>query len=130
MKVARAKLKNKITDTSGDKLRCAVCRGNYQYYIGKRYLNNKERKLAIQLAQKEYYEKLDKEMDRYEKALTIVEDFVENERLQNVYRKLHPARKALVVPVYAPVESLINAFEQTKYEVKALVMRTKQSIIQ
>lgn len=118
IEVVRAKFKNKIVGTSGDKLRCAVCRGHYQYYIGKRYLKKKERKLATQLAQKEYYEKLDKEMLKYEKALTIVENFLENEILQNVYRKLHPARKVLVVPAYRPIEKVIDEFEKIEYECK------------
>ena len=133
IKAIRIKVKKKINNsnnnnnngTSDNKLRCAVCKGHYQYYIGKQYLKNKERKLAVQLAKKEYYEKLDKEMARYEKALTIVEDFVENERLQNVYRKLHPARKVLVDLLYLPVESLINEFEQVKYEGKCFDEKDK-----
>ncbi len=115
LRASRAQIKKKLTYPTNEKLRCTVCRGHYQYYIGKRYLKNKERKIAIKLAEKEYYEKLDKEMAKYEKALSIVEDFVENERLENIYRRLHPARKALVTPVCRLIEMVINEFEQIEY---------------
>lgn len=118
LKETQANIKKKRKNAVSGKLRCAVCKGNYQYYIGKRYLKNSERALAIQLAEKEYYDKLDKEMLRYEKALTIVVDCLENEKLQNIYRKLHPARKVLVEPAYRPIEQVIEEFEQIEYQGK------------
>lgn len=118
LKVARAEMRKKIIDAPDGKLRCAVCRGNFQYYIGKRYLKSEERKLAIQLAEKEYFEKVDKQLAKYEKALEVIEDFIENELLQNIYRGLHPARKALVHPVYRPIEQIVEEFEKITYEGK------------
>lgn len=119
LKAKRAEIKKRIELAPSGTLRCTVCKGNYQYYIGKRYLRNKERKLVIDLAEKEYFVKLDEQMKKYEKALTVVEDFLENEQLQNIYRKLHPARKAVVTPIYKPIELVIEEFEQIKYDGKA-----------
>lgn len=118
LKETRAEVKKRISEAPSGKLRCAVCRGNYQYYIGKRYLKSKEKKLAVRLAEKEYGEKLDKQLGKYERALELIEDFIENERLQNIYRELHPARKAIVTPVYRPIELIVDEFEQITYNGK------------
>lgn len=118
IKKVKAEINKRIADAPNGKLRCAICRGNYQYYIGKRYLNSKEKKLAIRLAEKEYSLKIDKQLRRYEHALEVIEDFIENERLQNIYRELHPARKAVITPLYRPIEEIIEEFEQIKYKGK------------
>lgn len=118
IKAVKAEINKRIAEAPSGKLRCAICRGNYQYYIGNRYLKSKEKKLAIRLAEKEYSLKIEKQLGRYESALEVIEDFIENERLQNIYRELHPARKAIVTPLYRPIEDIIEEFEQIKYEEK------------
>lgn len=45
LKKVKAEVKKRIEKAPSGKLRCAICRGNYQYYIGKRYLKVKERVL-------------------------------------------------------------------------------------
>lgn len=127
LKIARAEVKKRISEAPNGKLRCAICRGNYQYYIGKRYLKVKEKKLAIRLAEKEYSMKIDKQLGKYERALEVIEDFIENERLQNIYRELHPARKALVTPVYRPIEDITEEFEAIIYEGKGFDESDKTS---
>lgn len=118
IKRVQAKIRKSLANAPSGKLKCKICRGNYQYYIGNRYLKKNERRLVIQLAEKEYYEKLEKEMSKYERALTVVEECLEDEKLQNIYRKLHPARKALVDPMYQPIEEVIKEFEEIEYEAK------------
>ena len=127
VKESKAELKKYIDNAPDGKLRCAVCRGNYQYYIGKRYLRNKEKKIAVKLAEKEYGEKLLLQLKKYEHALEVIEDFVENEKLQNIYRMLHSARQALVKPIYKPIELIIEEFEQTSYEGKQFLSEDKTS---
>ena len=118
LRMVQEKIKKKLATAPEGKLKCKICRGNNQYYIGKRYLGKEERKLVIQLAETEYYEKLDKEMSKYAKALVTVIDCLQKEKLQNIYRKLHPARKVLVEPVYRPVEEIIEEFEAIEHETK------------
>ena len=105
----------KVENAPEGKLRCAISKGYFQYYIGNRYLKSKDKKIAIKLAEKEYSLKIDKLIKRYEHALELVLDFIENERLQNIYRELHPARKVLVEPLYRPVEEIVEEFEQLAY---------------
>jgi len=119
IKFAKAEIKKRIAEAPSGTLRCAVCRGNFQYYIGKRYLKAKEKKIAIRLAEKEYSIKINRELGKYERALEVIEDFVANERLQNVYRELHPARKSIVNPIYKPIEHIIEEFEQITYTRRA-----------
>lgn len=118
LKQVKQEIIRKTTNVSGGKLTCRICRGNFQYYDGKRYLKSNERKFATQLAEKEYCEKLYKVVSRYAKALEVIEDIVENERLQNVFRGLHPARQVLVEPIYRPIEQVISEFEQIPCEGK------------
>ena len=105
----------RIKNAPEGKLRCAVNKGYFQYYIGTRYLKSNEKKIAMKIAEKEYCLKISKFINRYEHALKIVLDFMENEYLQNIYRELHPARKALVEPLYRPVEEIVEEFEQRTY---------------
>ena len=127
VKKYKAELKKYVDNAPDGNLRCAVCRGNYQYYIGKRYLKNKEKKIAIKLAEKEYGEKLLRQLKKYEHALEVIKDFVENETLQGIYRKLHPARQVLVKPIYKPIELIIEEFEQIPYEGKQFSSEDKTS---
>lgn len=100
------------------KLRCAVNKGSYQYYIGKQYQNKKKRKLVQRIAQKEYFEEL---LIRIRKRRIAMEKFIhtmEIYRLDSVYDKLHPARKQLVEPFVKPVPEIVKEFEDEKYEGK------------
>ena len=111
----RTIIAKRIENAPEGKLRCAICKGYFQYYIGDRYLKSKEKKIAIKIAEKEYSLKIGKLIGQYERALKVVLDFNENERLQNVYRELHPARKVLVEPLYRPIEEIVVEFEQLTY---------------
>lgn len=97
IKAVKAEINKRIVEAPSGKLRCAICRGNYQYYIGNRYLKSKEKKLAIRLAEKEYSLKIEKQLGRYESALEVIEDFIENERLQNIYRELQVWNKKVTI---------------------------------
>lgn len=108
----------KINAAPEGKLRCAISKGYFQYYIGDRYLKSKEKKTVVKIAEKEYCLKMEKLIRKYEHALEVVCDFIENERLQNVYRELHPARKVIVNPLYRPIEEMIEEFEQVTYKGK------------
>ena len=115
LRKVKATIARKVENAPEGKLRCAISKGYFQYYIGDRYLKSKDKKIAIKLAEKEYSLKIEKLIKRYEHALEEILDFVENERLQNVYRELHPARKVLIEPLYRPVEEMMEEFEQLTY---------------
>ena len=52
-------------------------------------------------------------VDKYE-----VRNYIEEERLQNIYRNLHSGRKVLVTPFYKPIEEIIDEFEKIEYKSK------------
>lgn len=115
IKLAKKEISKRINNAPEGTLRCAICRGSFQYYMGKHYLTSKERNVAVKLAEKEYCSKLLKLLDKYLSALEVVEEFWDKEYLQNLYRELHPARKVLVEPIYSPVENIVEEFENINY---------------
>ncbi len=100
------------------KLRCEVSKGYYQYYLGKEYLGKDKKELIGRLAQNEYGAQLSKKLELYLKKLNELKKLYEKEELEEVYRKLHPARKVLVEPIIPPVEKIIDEFNRIDYEGK------------
>lgn len=113
-----AQVKRFIKGAPEGKLRCAINKGCYQYYIGKEYQGKKKRNLVEKIAQKEYSLQLlgciKKQILALENLLVIREKY----RLDEVYAKLHPARKQLVKPYIKPLESIIEEFEKMEYRGK------------
>lgn len=99
-------------------LRCAVNKGCYQYYIGKEYQGKKKRNLVEKIAQKEYNLQLlgciKKQINALENLLNTLEKY----SLDDVYAKLHPARRQLVKPYIKPLRMLNEEFENIKYKGK------------
>ncbi len=86
-----------------------------QYPRG-RYLKNTEKDLIGKLAQKSYYQKiLKKARYRLKKIETFLNDY-EADELLKVYTHLHPARKALVQPIYLPDELFVQQWERVTYK--------------
>lgn len=100
------------------KLRCAINKGCYQYYIGKEYQGKKKRNLVKKIAQKEYNLQLlgciKKQINALENLLNTLEKY----SLDEVYAKLHPARRQLVKPYIKPLRMFNEEFENIKYKGK------------
>ena len=107
-----------IQEAPNGTLRCAINKGHYQYYVGKEYLNEGKREYATKLAQKEYCLHIDREVKKYQRALRKVRSLYKEQGLENIYRRLHLGRKALVTPLVRPVEDIIKEFENIEYEGK------------
>lgn len=113
------KIKEVMKCAPDGSLRCIVNKGTFQYYIGSKYQSKKNRDLVKRIAQKEYCQQLSKYIEQERKALEKLLETIENCPLENVYNRLHPARKELVEPLVKPVEKLIEEFENIMYEGKA-----------
>ena len=99
------------------KLRCAINKGYYQYYCGKKYLGKNEKEYIKQLAQKEYNIKLLDKIEEYQNALEELYDLYSNEELENVYRESHPARKEVISPIIKLPEQILYLYKVPyKYE--------------
>lgn len=96
-----------LADAPEEKLRCAINKGSYQYYIGKEYQGKKKRKLVQKIAQKEYNQRLLVCIKRQKSALKNFLNILEECGLEEVYTKLHPARRQLVKPYIKPMEDRI-----------------------
>lgn len=115
---AEEKAKRFVKGAPEGKLRCAVNKGSYQYYIGKEYQGKKKRKLVEKIAQKEYSLQLLSCIKKQKIALENLMMILEKYRLDEVYAKLHPARKQLVKPYIKPLEKINKEFEKVEYKGK------------
>ena len=100
------------------KLRCAINKGCYQYYIGNQYQDKTKIEYVKKLAKKEYYQQTLKEIEKQRVALEKLVRTMEQHPLERVYERMHPARKRLVEPEVKPVADIIREFEQMEYEGK------------
>ena len=113
-----AQAKRFVKGAPAGKLRCAINKGCYQYYIGKEYQGKKKRNLVEKIAQKEYSLQL---LDCIKKQIHALESLLmtlEKHSLDDVYAKLHPARRQLVKPYIKPLEIINEEFEKIKYKGK------------
>lgn len=100
------------------KLRCAINKGCYQYYIGKEYQGKEKRNLVGKIAQKEYNLQLLSCIKKRRIALENLLITLEQNKLDEVYSKLHPARRQLVKPYIKPLENINEEFEKLEYKGK------------
>ena len=108
-----------IEEAPEGNLRCAINKGCYQYYCGKKYLGNEKKEYIKQIAQKEYCLKLNRQIERYLQKLRELQELYENNSLEEIYRTLHPARKCLIKPFIKPREEIVEEFENKKYQGKS-----------
>ena len=93
-----------------------------QYYLrtgpndpNGKYIPEKDRPLAVRLAQKDYDTKLLKVLENQQKA---IENFIKDydpEAAQQVYEKLSDQRKALVTPEFLSDEEFVRQWQDTPY---------------
>lgn len=98
----------------------------YQYYLVRRnsnmvekiYLNKNNRHLAIELAQKEYFEKVEKLLRKRIRQFSKFLDNYEDDELESIYKNLHPARKVLVEPILNKYQQKLKEWKSQTYEPK------------
>lgn len=96
-------------------LRCSTSRGYYQYYQGREYLNKDKKEFIKQLAQKEYCMSIKSKITKVKRNLQSLIKVYKNEELEQIYRKLSPARKAVITPMFKPIEEIIAEFDAIQY---------------
>ena len=122
MEALIAKINNRIENSVPGSLRINGKQGKYQYYHrvnpsdpqGK-YIPEKNRPLAVRLAQKDYDTKLLKVLENQQKA---IENFIKEydpDAAQQVYEKLSEQRKSLVTPEYLSDEEFVRQWQNTPY---------------
>lgn len=92
------------------------------------YLPVSKINLAKSLAQKEYYQKIHPLISKTLRIIRQLDRIYESDELENVYGKLSPGRKALVKPLFRPMEDLIKKWENIQYEPKPFAEGQKEYI--
>ena len=118
---AKRESEKALRNVPDQRLRCARNKGVFQYYFGNEYQGKDKRELVCKVAQKDYSMKLSKKLDLYLDKLNELNKLYEKEELEEVYRKLHPARKVLVEPIVVPIEKITEEFNQREYKGKAFL---------
>ena len=77
--------------------------------------------------------KLSKKLDLYLDKLIELKKLYEKEELEEVYRKLHPARKVLVKPIVVPIEKITDELYRNgipyKYEMPMELEGWKKKVL-
>lgn len=79
------------------------------------YINKKDWKLAAKLAQKDYDQKILKEIEKQQKKITRTINVLPNKDLTSIYEDLPIARKKLVNPYILTDEQYIERWENVPY---------------
>ena len=112
---AKRKTEEAMKDAPSGTLRCAVNKGCYQYYQGKQYLGKDKKTFIQKLAQRDYCEKIGKEIEKYLRELKGLRCLYEQNPLGAHYDEMHPARKAVVKPLIKSPQEIIKEFEQLSF---------------
>ena len=99
-------------------VRCSSCKGIYQYYQGRQYIAKDRIEYIKQLAQKTYCLSLKDKLSTLRNLLEQITKIYRDEELENMYRCLAASRKAVVEPLFKPIEEIINEFESIQYKGK------------
>lgn len=118
LKELEAQIEKLLTNAPEENLRCAINKGCFQYYIGKEYQGKKKRKLVQKIAQKEYNQQLLFCVKKQKVAMEHLLITLDKYGMDEVYKKLHPARRELVKPYIKPIEDIIEEFENIEYKGK------------
>ncbi|MCQ2539769.1 MAG: hypothetical protein MJ114_04900 [Acetatifactor sp.] len=97
---------------------CAACYDDR--YPGGKYIRKKDRALASQLAQKEYEQDLQLELEGEKHRLEKVLKNCGHKKSADIYGMLSPARKHLVTPLVYPVDIYREIWESQPYQGKAI----------
>jgi len=71
-------------------VRCAICKGSFQYYIGKKYQRRGNLKQVKEICERDYLMELDKRLAKREAAMALTVKRYDESELEDVYRNLHP----------------------------------------
>ena len=109
-------IKKTIKNAPEGKVRCSSCRGSFQYYQGREYISKDKIGYIKRIAQRDYCRSMEGLVKKVRSNLETLMKVYNNEELEQAYRKLPSARKAVVTPLIKPIEDIVKEFEQIQYE--------------
>ena len=103
-------------------LRVCQSRNKIQYYkrtnpkdFSGTYINESNMKIAYELAQKDYNQKILKSIEKELKAISKYKEAYPDKTAEQIYESLHPARQKLIIPIRETDEELITRWEEVEY---------------
>lgn len=89
---------------------------SYETSLNGKYINKSDKKLIAQLAQKSYDEKVLQLAQKRLKQIQKLENQYQNDEIEQLYKKQHPLRQALIQPVEPTWEQLFDEWKSETYE--------------
>ena len=103
-------------------LRISRNRNKTQYYkridpkdCNGTYIREEDMKIAYELAQKDYNQKILKSIEKELKAISKYKEVYPDKTAEQIYESLHPARQKLIIPIRETDEELIIRWEEVEY---------------
>ena len=103
-------------------LRISRNRNKIQYYrridpkdCNGRYIREDEMKIAYELAQKDYDQKVLKSIEKELKAIQKYKEAAPDKEAEQIYESLHLARQKLIIPIKESDEEYIARWEKVEY---------------
>lgn len=123
LKEHRMKAMKRLETAPAGKVRISCRENSIQYYQRKdpkdtrgKYLRKSEKELARRLAQKDYDQKIVKELnediDKSEEFLAYVSKY----NLSAIFDQLHPLRQQLIDPIIIPTEEYASKWRKIEYQ--------------
>ena len=114
-------------------LRVCQSRNKIQYYertnpkdFSGTYINDVNMKIAYQLAQKDYDQKILRAIEKELKAIQRYKEAYPNKTIEQIYDSLHPARQRLILPIRESDEEFIAHWENVEYKGKDFFYDTSE----
>lgn len=103
-------------------LRISRNRNKTQYYkridpkdCNGTYIREEDMKIAYELAQKDYDQKVLKSIEKELKAIQKYKETAPNKTVEQIYENLHLARQELIIPIRESDEEYIDRWEKVEY---------------
>ncbi len=126
LEVMKRKVEESLKNAPQGILKISKCRNLTQYYLRKdkqdrkgKYLNEENKILAYQLAQKEYDEQVLAVLEEQQAKLQKIIFQMEKSDIASIYEQLPLERQQLVKPYVLPDEQYVKQWESVSYQGKS-----------
>lgn len=118
IKLIEEEIDKTIKNAPEGRVRCTTCRGDFQYYQGKEYISKKKITYIKQIAQRDYCKSIMNSVKRLRINVENLLKIYKEREIEQLYCRLPAARRAVVNPLFKPVEEIIKEFESIQYNGK------------
>lgn len=115
------RMNEELQNLPNGKLRVTTNHNSFQYYVDDKYISKNELKQVEQIALREYYEELKKNVEQVLFRLDKVIQSYETQQIDQLYNSMSEGRKVLLKDAcYLSVEQRLKLFENEEYMAEEL----------